>query len=100
MKIKRTFFERNIEGKYKLVKINENIFIHIRKPKSVIASIGEFLLKILQLPIAYILAILSAIYDCTIDLPQYIRLIIESFISISPIEYIKVIEDKNIDEIK
>lgn len=96
MNIRRSYFSRNIEGRFKLIKIGEDKYIYVYSIKTILKSIFKLLIKICELPLGCIVYILSAIWDYTCVVPKYLSTILELLKNISPIEYIKVIDDKNI----
>ena len=103
MKLKRSKFEYILEKhnlKHRMFKIENDKYIYLYSFKTFMLSIYRFGEIVVLLPIRLILAILSAIWDCIIDFPNYIKDFWERLKDLCPIGYIKVIDDCSEKSIK
>ena len=91
MKMHRSYFNRNIKCRYKLIKIKKDRYIFILSIKNIIESLIEVMSWLIQLPLGYLLAI----WECTTDLPAWGRELFDHIKRLSPIIFINVIDDKD-----
>lgn len=98
MKVSRSKFEylTSNNPNCKLHPIVKDTYLEFRKPKSILKNIFEVLKDIVLLPIGFICCILEFMSE----IPDWFKTLIADLKSCSPIVYIQVVNDDEINNIK
>ena len=97
MKIRRKYFNEFIEGRFKIIKIKEDRYIILISLLSVFKALLRFVGKVLMLPIGLLVSILDSILDCIKELPMYFSDLKSDFCAMSPIRYVKVVDEELVE---
>lgn len=103
MKVSRKRFkyiEEKWNLKYKMFKVKDDRYIYIYSFKTMFKNIYKVGEGIVMLPIQIVLALLSTLWECALELPEYIKEFWRRVLDLCPIIYIKVVDDETIDSIK
>lgn len=92
------YFKSRLKDKNKkrLILIGIDRYIYIQSFKRYIKSIYNVIEGVLMLPIGLITAIVSTLWECAMDLPEYFIELWHRITDLVPIKYIKVIDDEDI----
>lgn len=98
MKVSRSMFEYLTSKKpnCKLRLIAKDSYLEFRKPKYILKSIFEVIKDIVLLPIGFVWCILEFMSE----IPDWFKTLLADLKSCSPIVYIKVVDDNEINKVK
>lgn len=103
MKISRKKFDyltNKSNLKFKMFKIKKDRYIYIFSFKTILKNIYNVGEGIVMLPVSIILAIISTLWECMLELPDYMNELWHRVLDLCPIKYIKVVDDETIDSME
>lgn len=103
MKISRekfNYLKDNKKLSWRLIELKKDRYLFLFSFKRIFINIYNVVECIFRLPIGLVLAILNAVWECILDLPEYFKELWYRILDLSPIKYIKVVDEELSESIK